>query len=240
MQHDLQPCQCGNDEPTIDRYDVGARLYFVECRRCYRCSETCETEAEAIAAWNHRPTPAGDAILCIGCEGNPAAENNPCAVCGKSAPAGDAVALSAVLARSFCENVDDWMTSKLDDSEMGEILARAAIAAMGGSTMKPADIIEAIQRMFERGRATLDKDGYLVAIPPAMGGAGWRPIETAPDLDRIWVAGWQAAHGGTRGYWWYHEGSAKNGKSLEPYAGASLWAPLNLPPLPPTPETQND
>lgn len=62
MQHDLKPCKCGNDEPTVDRYDVGARLYFVECRRCYRCSETCDTEAEAIAAWNRRPTPAGDAV----------------------------------------------------------------------------------------------------------------------------------------------------------------------------------
>lgn len=42
----------------------------------------------------------------------------------------------------------------------------AALAAMPQQTMKPADIIEAIQQMLERGRVTLDNEGYLVAIPP--------------------------------------------------------------------------
>lgn len=32
--------------------------------------------------------------------------------------------------------------------------------------MKPEDIIEAILQMLERGKVTLDSEGYLVAIPP--------------------------------------------------------------------------
>lgn len=50
--------------------------------------ETQVSEAEAIAALNTSSghlVPVPSATLCIGCEGNPAPENNPCAVCSATA-----------------------------------------------------------------------------------------------------------------------------------------------------------
>lgn len=60
----------------------------------------------------------------------------------------------------------------------------------------------------------------------------WKPIETAPEFDRVWVCGWQARHGTTRGYWWWHEDCVADGKGIE-YPDALYWAPIVLPhPLP--------
>lgn len=59
----------------------------------------------------------------------------------------------------------------------------------------------------------------------------WQPIGTAPEGERIMVAGWQPKRGNTRGYWWYHEDVAWGGAGTE-HPEAELWAPLVIPPLP--------
>lgn len=59
----------------------------------------------------------------------------------------------------------------------------------------------------------------------------WEPISTAPDLERIWVAGWQKPSSTHRGYWWWQEDCADNGKGIE-HPNALLWCPIVLPPLP--------
>lgn len=38
------------------------------------------------------------------------------------------------LTRAFCENVDDWMESRIDDADMGAILAAAILTSMGAKT----------------------------------------------------------------------------------------------------------
>ena len=48
--------------------------------------------------------------LCVGCEGKPAAENNPCAVCGSAAPVGG-VELPALPTRDGDWARDDWYTA---------------------------------------------------------------------------------------------------------------------------------
>ncbi len=63
----------------------------------------------------------------------------------------------------------------------------------------------------------------------------WQPIETAPELDRIWVAGWQPRNQTTRGYWWWHEDCCYEGKAIE-HPEATLWCRIVLPDLPPSPE----
>ena len=53
----------------------------------------------------------------------------------------------------------------------------------------------------------------------------WRPIETAPDLDRVLVAGWQPRNQTTRGYWWWNEDVTCDGKAIES-PEAILWHPI--------------
>lgn len=60
----------------------------------------------------------------------------------------------------------------------------------------------------------------------------WLPIDTAPDLARVWVTGWQSRQGNCQGYWWWHEDTVIDGKAIE-HPEALYWAPIYLPhPLP--------
>ncbi len=63
----------------------------------------------------------------------------------------------------------------------------AALRSTQAQAMAPEDIIEAIQRMLERGRATLDKDGYLVAIPQAQGQAVYGALADALRMALEWI-----------------------------------------------------
>ena len=63
-------------------------------------------------------------------------------------------------------------------------------------------------------------------------GSEWLPIETAPDLERIWVCGVQPrARSGCQAYWWWHEDAAHEGKAIE-HPNATHWAPIILPDFP--------
>jgi hypothetical protein len=59
----------------------------------------------------------------------------------------------------------------------------------------------------------------------------WQPIATAPDLDRVFVAGWQPRHGNTAGYWWWHEDLIVGGVPAE-HPNATLWCEITLPAFP--------
>lgn len=62
----------------------------------------------------------------------------------------------------------------------------------------------------------------------------WQPIETAPDLERVLVSGWQQQSGNCAGYWWWHEDVIVDGKASE-HPEATLWARITLPSFPPAP-----
>ena len=56
----------------------------------------------------------------------------------------------------------------------------------------------------------------------------WQPIASAPDLERVLVAGIQPRNGGCIAYWWWHEDVADKGVAIEtPHA--THWAPIILP-----------
>ncbi len=60
--------------------------------------------------------------------------------------------------------------------------------------------------------------------------AAWRPIESATDLDRVFVAGIQPADGGTAAYWYIGEDfTDENSKPMD-HPNALLWMPLPPPP----------
>ncbi len=67
----------------------------------------------------------------------------------------------------------------------------------------------------------------------------WQPIETAPDLERIWVAGVQprARSGGCVAYWWWHEDAVHEGKAIE-HPNATHWVRIILPASFPYPADQ--
>lgn len=58
-----------------------------------------------------------------------------------------------------------------------------------------------------------------------------QPIATAPELERIMVAGWQPHRGSTRGYWWWHEDVTFNGVAYE-HPDATHWFLIALPDFP--------
>ena len=59
----------------------------------------------------------------------------------------------------------------------------------------------------------------------------FQPIKTAPDLERVMVAGIQPRTATCRAYWWYEEDVVSDGKGIEkPHA--THWAPLVIPPFP--------
>lgn len=63
----------------------------------------------------------------------------------------------------------------------------------------------------------------------------WQPIDTAPDLERVLICGWQPKSGRVAGYWWWEEGHCENGQALD-RPDATLWAPIQLPVFPKPPE----
>lgn len=63
---------------------------------------------------------------------------------------------------------------------------------------------------------------------------GWQPIETAPDLERVLVCGWQKSHRLAQGYWWWAEDVTSDGAAVE-HTDATHWAPVDVPPFPDTP-----
>jgi len=69
----------------------------------------------------------------------------------------------------------------------------------------------------------------------------WQPISTAPDFDRIMIAGWKEPRSGCAGYWWYEEGMAENGKDMV-MKDATHWCPLIVPdfPAPPIPHNPTE
>lgn len=70
-----------------------------------------------------------------------------------------------------------------------------------------------------------------------MSGAGnvgaWQPIATAPELERVFVCGWQKQAGNVRGYWWWHEDCVSDGVAIE-HPEALYWTAIVLPPFPPS------
>lgn len=64
---------------------------------------------------------------------------------------------------------------------------------------------------------------------------GWLPIESAPDLERIMVAGWQPRQGTVRGYWFWHEGVADGGVAIDD-PNVTHWCRIVLPAFPSPPE----
>lgn len=57
----------------------------------------------------------------------------------------------------------------------------------------------------------------------------WQPIETAPDLERVWVAGVQPrSKSGCRAYWWWHEDAVHEGRACD-HPEATHWAKIILP-----------
>jgi hypothetical protein len=58
----------------------------------------------------------------------------------------------------------------------------------------------------------------------------WQPINTAPTLDRVYVAGWQKQIGRCAAYWWHGEDTTdERGIPME-HPSALLWQPLPDPP----------
>ena len=56
----------------------------------------------------------------------------------------------------------------------------------------------------------------------------WKPIDTAPDLERVLVCGWNPRHGNVAGYWWWYEDTITDGSGSK-HPDATHWAPLVLP-----------
>ena len=63
----------------------------------------------------------------------------------------------------------------------------------------------------------------------------WQPIETAPALERVVVAGLQPKSKGCAAYWWYHEDHTDNAGIPIEHPQAVMWISLAklLPALPP-------
>ena len=72
-----------------------------------------------------------------------------------------------------------------------------------------------------------DPEGTADAV--SVPSTGWQPIETAPDMERVRVCGYQNRSGGCAGYWWHHEDVIVDGKPFD-HPNALLWQ--SLPPVP--------
>lgn len=73
------------------------------------------------------------------------------------------------------------------------------------------------------------KASVRYAIEAAMR-AAWRPMESAPDLDRVFVAGIQPADRGTAAYWYVGEDFTDENRKPMDHPNARLWMPLPPPP----------
>jgi len=57
MTEELKPCPfCGEDAEIPDYRTSGLRTveWFIQCQRCPAVIECCDTEKEAVKAWNAR------------------------------------------------------------------------------------------------------------------------------------------------------------------------------------------
>lgn len=63
----------------------------------------------------------------------------------------------------------------------------------------------------------------------------WHDISTAPDLERVMVAGWQEPSGRVAGYWWWHEDACQDGVALD-HPSATHWCNVRLPAFPAAPK----
>lgn len=75
---------------------------------------------------------------------------------------------------------------------------------------------------------------YTSAPQPLGAGTGetWNDLP-GPDLDRVFVAGWQPPHGNVRGYWWFYEDMTdEHGVPME-HPNALKWCALPSPPSDP-------
>lgn len=63
----------------------------------------------------------------------------------------------------------------------------------------------------------------------------WQDISTAPDLERVMVAGWQEPSGSVAGYWWWHEDACQDGVALD-HPSATHWCNVRLPAFPAAPK----
>lgn len=63
----------------------------------------------------------------------------------------------------------------------------------------------------------------------------WQPIETAPDYDRVLVAGWVPATNTVAGYWWWYEDGCCGGMAMTHHY-ATHWCPIVLPKFPEPPK----
>lgn len=77
---------------------------------------------------------------------------------------------------------------------------------------------------------------FIAAMQPA---PQWQGIESAPDLERVIVAGWNPHSGNVRGYWWYGEDVVSNGRAIE-HPRATHWRPFNNPAFPTPPAGGSD
>jgi hypothetical protein len=63
----------------------------------------------------------------------------------------------------------------------------------------------------------------------------WQPIETAPDCERVWVAGWYPPDGDVDGYWWWEEDYCIGGEPVE-NSDATHWCKIKMPEFPEPPK----
>jgi hypothetical protein len=64
-----------------------------------------------------------------------------------------------------------------------------------------------------------------------------QPIATAPNRERVMVAGWNNATKTVQGYWWWHEDVIVDGKAFE-HPEATHWFPILKPEFPATPKAR--
>ena len=63
----------------------------------------------------------------------------------------------------------------------------------------------------------------------------WKPIQTAPTLERVFVAGWEEQKGSCAAYWWREEDVTDDRGIPIGHPNALLWQPIPDPPKsPPT------
>ncbi len=93
------------------------------------------------------------------------------------------------------------------------------VAREGNRIRVERDDIEAeIAELLER------PDGVFVPYD------GWQDISTAPDLERVFVAGWQKPRGTVAAYWWLHEDHTDERGVPTEHPDALKWCPLPPPP----------
>lgn len=103
-----------------------------------------------------------------------------------------------------------------------------------------AELADATIRNYERNQpANIARDAIAKAIHDAVMAEKpkLQPIETAPCLERIMVAGWQERHGNVGAYWWFHEDCVEGGKAIgTPHA--THWFPIVKPVFPAAPKSE--